>query len=193
MVRAIGKFGKLNSNSDCIIRISKIAGDLDALDRLLLLIKYQRHRVIGLQIALNNQANCAPSAVRLHRDIALLIGLLECLRIRLRVLLAEGGDLLPIRLKFICFLFDNAAFDSAATGFWWRLRVQLGLLLLAIWTYSHLELLSFLDLALQTNGLLLQPCVMGERLFVCRRGLFDLCELLLQFRILSLGLRNIGQ
>ncbi len=108
-------------------------------------------------------------------------------------MLAEGGDLLPIRLKFICFLFDNTAFDSAATGFWWCLGVQLRLLLLTIWTDLHLKLLSLLDLALQANSLLLQPCVMGERLFVRRRGLFNLCKLLLQFGTLSQGLRNSEQ
>jgi hypothetical protein len=41
MLGSVEQLGKLNSNGDCITRISKIAGNLDALDCLLLLIKNQ--------------------------------------------------------------------------------------------------------------------------------------------------------
>src|SRR5258708_2689404 len=193
MVGAIGQFGKLNSNGNCITRISKIAGDLDALDRLLLLTEYERHRVIRFEIALDDQVDGAWSASWLHRDIALLIGLLKCLRIKLRVLLAESGNLLSVSLKFFCFLFNDVALDSAATGLRRRLRIQFSLLLLTIRAYPHLELLRLLDLTLQTNGLLLQPCVKGTRLLVRRRRLFNIGKLLLQCRILSQDLRNGGQ
>ncbi len=157
MVCSIGQLGKLNGNGDCITRISEIAGNLDALDRLLLLIKYQRHRVIRLEIALDDQTHSAWSAIWLHGDIAFLIGLLERLRVRLSILLAEGGNLLPIGLKFVRFLFDDTAFDSAAARLWCCLGIEFGLLLLSIRTYPHLELLSLLNIALQADGLLLQP------------------------------------
>jgi hypothetical protein len=71
--------------------------------------------------------------------------------------------------------------DSAATGLRCRLRIESSLLVLSTRTYTLLELLGLLHVTLKANGLLFQPCVIGERPFVRRGSLFDICKLLIQW------------
>src|SRR5277367_4635603 len=127
MVGAVRQLGELTGDGNDIARVSKVAVNLNALEGLLF-IKYEGDRVIRFEITLDDQTNCACSAIRSHRNIALLIRLLEGLRVGLRVLLSEGADLLTIRLEFVFFLFDDMLLESAAAGLRCRLRVQLGLL-----------------------------------------------------------------
>ena len=111
MVSAVRKFRILDSNRDCIARISEIASDLDALQRLILFAEHKSYRIIRLKVTLNDQADSTGGTVWLHRNVALLKGLLERLRVGLSVLFSKCGDLLAVCDEFFCLLFNNSLFD----------------------------------------------------------------------------------
>src|SRR5438270_1189514 len=172
----------------------QVGCDLHTLDCFCGLVEGNRHGVIWLHVIDDEKLDQARCRARTELHVSLLESLLKFCPIWWHVGVSEGGHLLSVFLVLFLLVLDHLLFQATApasgmglTGLRGRRGVQRCLLWFAVRSHVNLEGLLLLDLALETDRVLLSPRVRGESFLVPSRSFLHLGQALLQFGILGCG------